>query len=331
MQKINLKLGDIKYPLPERIIKKFRECFKEVNLYPQNYELLVSKLAKKFNIDKANILLVNGIDGGIDLIAKVFGRRILFFAPTYFEFKEAARRNKRRYKVINSFNGQEYKINIDNPDIKKEIKKASLIFLCNPNNPFGLLTSKTILNIVKITKGIVAVDECYIDFSGKSVLKDIKNHSNLLILRSFSKGYSAAGLRLGFIVGNKRLINQLRNKKLFFDVSSPSINAALILLEERKYFKNLITDIKKLKNSFEEYLQVRGFNVIKTNNNNIIIKFLSIAKANKFYSFLLKNGVIVNQGDGISTVGLDKSWIRLACGRKEQMSKFKKIIDKFIF
>ena len=76
---------------------------------------------------------------------------------------------------------------------------------------------------------------------------------------------------------------------------------------------------------------MRGFNVIKTNNNNIIIKFLSIAKANKFYSFLLKNGVIVNQGDGISTVGLNKSWIRLAHGRKEQMSKLKKIIDKFIF
>jgi len=324
MKPINLKLGNIKHSLPERILKKLKKCFKGVNFYPQNYELLVSELSNKFDVNKKNILLVNGIDGGIDLIAKVFGQNILFFTPTYFEFCEAARRNGRRYKAINSFNGREYKININHP----EIKNASLIFLCNPNNPFGLLDKKTILNIAKKTKGIVAIDECYADFSGESVLKHIKNYPNLLVLRSFSKGYSAAGLRLGFILGNKKLINQLRDKKLFYDVSSPSINAALVLLKEEIYFKNLIEEIKKLKNDFEKYLEVKRFNIIKSNTNNIIIKFSSINKANGFYSFLLRNQVIVNQGDGISTVGLNKSWIRLACGTREQMNQLKKIIDK---
>ncbi len=327
MKEINLKLGDIKYPLPERIIRKFKRCFKDVNLYPQNYDSLVSNLSKKFNVNKDNILLVNGIDGAIDLIVKVFGQKILFFTPTYFEFKEAARRNGRKYKATYSFNGQwkEYKINTNNP----EVKKASLIFLCNPNNPFGLLNARTILDITKKTNGIVAVDECYIDFGGESGLRYIKNYPNLLVLRSFSKGYSAAGLRLGFIVGNKKLINQLKDKKLFYDVSSPSVNVALVLLKEEKYFKNLIKEIKKLKNDSERYLKLKGFNIIKSNTNNIIIRFFSINEANKFYSFLLKNGVIVNQGDGISTTGLDKSWIRLSCGTKEQMNQLREIIDRF--
>ena len=104
---------------------------------------------------------------------------------------------------------------------------------------------------------------------------------------------------------------------------------ALVLLKEEKYFKNLIKEIKKLKNDSERYLKLKGFNIIKSNTNNIIIRFFSINEANKFYSFLLKNGVIVNQGDGISTTGLDKSWIRLSCGTKEQMNQLREIIDRF--
>ena len=207
---IDLKLGDIKEPLPNFIKRKFREIFKEINFYPRNYDLLIEKIAKKFRLKNENILLINGIDEGIDLITRTFGENILIFTPTYFEFFEAAKRNNLKITKINTFDGKEYK-----PEIKKgRLEKYSLIFLCNPNNPFGLFNIKKINEILQNAKGIVAIDECYIDFAGKSSIKLIKKFSNLLVLRSFSKGYSLAGLRIGFIVGNKKLIEKIREAKL---------------------------------------------------------------------------------------------------------------------
>jgi len=323
---INLKLGDIKEPLPKRILDRFcKEGFKDVNLYPQNYNLLISKIAQKFDIGQENIVLINGIDEGIDLITKIFGQKILFFSPTYFEFAAAPRRNNLHFEAINSFNNKNYKIIID----ESKLKDKTLIFLCNPNNPFGTLSQKEIVEIAQKTSGIVAIDEVYIDFFGDSVIKKFKTTPNVLVLRSFSKGFSLAGLRIGFIVGEKSLIDKIKQKKLFFNVTSISANAAIICLEEEKYFKDLISQNVRRKKIFEEFLKKRGFNVIESQTNNIVIKFPSVKEADQFFNFLKNVGVIVNQGDGISTYGLDDSFIRFSCGKREQMEKLREIIENY--
>jgi histidinol-phosphate aminotransferase len=323
---INLKLGDIKESLPQKILDRFcKEVFKNVNLYPQNYNLLISKLAEKFNVEPENIVLTNGVDEGIDLITKIFGKKILFFPPSYFEFAEAPRRNNLNFEVINSFDGEKYKIVIDGD----KLKNRTLIFLCNPNNPFGILSKSEAIEIAKKTNGLVAIDETYVDFFGESTINEFKTTPNILVLRSFSKGFSLAGLRIGFIVGEKSLIDKIRQRKIFFTVTSVSVNAAIICLEEEKYFKNLIKEIIQRKKLFEEFLRKKGFNIIESFTNNIIIKFPDIKEADQFFNFLKENQVIVNQGDGISTYGLDNTFIRFSCGTEEQMKELREIIDGY--
>lgn len=78
-------------------------------------------------------------------------------------------------------------------------------------------------------------------------------------------------------------------------------------------------------------MRSKGFNVIHTHTNNIIIKFQNISDANRFYNFLEINEVIVNQGDGISTCGLDNTFIRFTCGTETQMKKVTKVIEKYKF
>jgi histidinol-phosphate aminotransferase len=326
MNIINLKLGDIKDALPQRIINRLKEkVLKDVNLYPQNYNALILKLAQKHDITPENLVLINGVDEGIELITRVFGQDILIFPPTYFEFFDAPRRNNLKCETINCFDGKEYRLRYK----REDVKNRSLIFLCNPNSPFGLLKREEIVRIARKTKGIVAVDETYIDFNGESIINEFKTTPNILCLRSFSKGYSLAGLRIGYIVGEKSLIDKIKQRKLFFNVTSVSVNAAIIVLEEERYFKDLITKVKQRKDKFEDFLKKKGFNVIHTHTNNIIIKFQNINDSNKFYNFLKDNGIVVNQGDGISTYGLDNTFIRFACGTEEQMKKVKKIIEKY--
>ncbi|VVB75281.1 Aspartate aminotransferase [uncultured archaeon] len=323
MKAIDLKLGEIKDQLPARIIQKFsKNAFANCNRYPSNYFALLSKLAGKLGVDKEEIVLTNGVDEGIELIARCFGEKVLVFGPSYFELLDAPKRNGIKCRVIDCFNGKGYSLKYSNEDLEG----VSLIYLCNPNNPFGLLTKKQIVELASKTKAIIAIDETYIDFDGESA---IKSAPNILVLRSFSKGYSMAGFRVGFVVGEKNLIDTIKTKKLFFNVSSVSVEAALIALDEEKYFGKLITEIKKRKDSFERFLSEKGFNVIHTNTNNIIIKFSNEIEATKFNNFLKSNSILANQGDGISTVGLDNSWIRFSCGTKEQMAEAKKRIEKW--
>ena len=321
-----LNLSDIKESIPQKIIDRFcKEVFKDVNLYPQNYNSLILKLAQKHGVEPKNIVLINGVDEGIELIARVFGQDILIFSPTYFEFLDASKRNNLKVQRINCFDEKEYALKYKESDIKNR----SLIFLCNPNNPFGLLTKNEIIELAQKTKGIVAVDETYIDFNGESAINEFENIPNLLVLRSFSKGYSLAGLRIGYIVGEKSQIDKIIKRKLFCNVTSVSVNAAMIVLDEEKYFKNLIEKIKERKNDFENFLRDKGFNVIYNYINSITIKFHDTGEADRFYNFLKTNGIIVNQSNGVSTCGLDSTFIRIVCGTEEQMKQALKVIEKY--
>ena len=323
---INLKLGDIKEELPKKILDRFcKEVFRDVNLEPQNYDVLISRLAQKHRVKPENIVLVNGVDEGIELISRVFGQDILIFLPTYYEFLDAPKRNRLKFKTINCFDGKGYVLKYKESDIKGR----SLIFLCNPNNPFGLLAKQEIVEVAKKTNGIVAVDETYIDFNGDSVINEFEKVPNILVLRSFSKGYSLAGLRIGYIVGEKSLIDQLVKRKLMCNVTSVSVNAAMIVLDEEKYFSSLREKVKKIKDGFEDFLRDRGFNVIHTHTNSILIKFSDVKEADSFCNFLKNNEVIVNQGDGVSTCGLDNSFIRFACGTETQMEEVAELIGKY--
>ncbi len=319
---IDLRLGDVKEPLPQRILDKFcKRAFENVNLYPQNYDGLVSKLAEKHGLEADNIVLVNGVDEGIELIARVFGQDSLVFTPTYYEFVDAPKRNNLKYKTINCFDGKEYALKYTSEDVRDK----TLIFLCNPNNPFGLLSSQEIVALAKQTKGVVAVDETYIGFAGETVLGKAPN---ILVLRSFSKAFSLAGLRIAYVAGSKTLVDKIKQRKLFFNVSSVSVNAAKIVLEEEKHFKVQTEKIKKRKESVETFLKTKGLNTIHSHTNNTIIKFDNEQKASNFHKTLKENNILANQGNGISTTGLNPTFIRLTCGTEGQMKEVRGVVER---
>jgi histidinol-phosphate/aromatic aminotransferase/cobyric acid decarboxylase-like protein len=320
---INLKLGTIKEPLPDFILEKLKHIFDNINNYPQNYNALIEKLAKHHKISKDKILLVNGVDGAIDLITRVFAKKVYYYEPTYYEFWAAPKRNNVYFEALKSSYDDKYIIET------KPFEKDTVLFLCNPNNPFGEISPKQILKFASKSNGYVAVDETYIEFSGESPLKELDKYPNLILMRSFSKTYRMAGLRVGYIIAAPELIKRLEERKVFFDVNSASVEAALVVLDYHDYFKEQINQLIKRKRKFDNFLAKRGFNVIPNNINNTIIHFKSEAEASKFVRYLNKNNVLVNQGDGISTIGLDKSWVRFAYGTENQMEEVTKIIERY--
>jgi len=286
---IDLKIGDVR--------DKFID--ENVQRYP-DYSELISKLAKMNGVGDENILLVNGVDGAIDLVIRVYGERTAFPTPTYYEFDDVVRRND--------------KIKVENFD------EASLILLCNPNNPFGLMTKDEEIGIVKKAKGMVAIDESYIDFAGDTVVNEINNYKNLIVFRGFAKGFGLAGIRVGYIVANKEIIKNLTSKMVLWPVSQSSMDIAIKAID-MDYRKELVAKIIARREKMEKFFVEKGFKVIPTLINKIILKFENEEKAKEYFDYLKENEISVNLGNGFSTVGLDNSYVTIVCGLDSDIEK----------
>jgi histidinol-phosphate aminotransferase len=181
-----------------------------INDYPlANGRLLKKALADHLTLSENNFFIANGSEAIINYLAKVFGRvgdEVLVPALTFPLFaistKLAGKKLVRAKMTTN--------LGIDLAAMRKAISaKTCLIFLCNPNNPTGaVLPQQAILDFLEcVPKNVLlVVDEANIEFAGESVISEIKNRDNLLVLRTFSKAFGLAGLRVGFATANNLFV-----------------------------------------------------------------------------------------------------------------------------
>ncbi len=191
-------------------------------------------------------------------------------------------------------------------DVNKIIKAGKRkdvkgIIFTNPNNPTGTVfpISDIIYITEKLEDKLIMVDEAYIEFCPKYTLVPlIDEFPNLIILRTFSKGFLSPGLRLGYLVSNSSIIAQLKKVFPVFTVSQISIEIGKILLENHQKIKNIIENIienrEKIYNKLCQYIETGQLkNVYKSNTNFVLFQFNSENLMNKFYDFLLKSDISV--------------------------------------
>lgn len=223
------------------------------------------------------------------------------------------------------------KFDIDLADIKSKItNQTKLIFLCNPNNPTGkVLRKKRILDLVRFTNALVVVDEANIEFGGKTVINDVGRFNNLIVLRTFSKGFGLAGFRVGFCVANQVVIRQLKQISQPFPVSSVAQKAAIIALKDKAFIKKTKAFMKKERDFLTQELSNKGFNVVESDANNLLVKVNnSFASSTQFVNKLNEKGVSVVNGTSFG--GLGDKFIRVSPRLREVNKQFIKAIDGII-
>ena len=165
-------------------------------------------------------------------------------------------------------------------------KKTSLVIISNPNSPTGTyIKIKEIEQILKKAKKFkikVLLDEAYFGFSKKSAISLIKKYNNLIILRTFSKAYGLAGLRVGYAISNTTNIKQLNNTKPMYEINSLGILAATILLQDKKIKTNYINETKLGKNYLLNFFNEKKIEYLDSDTNFILFK---IKKNKKKYFF----------------------------------------------
>ncbi len=327
-----IKLASNENPLgpSPKAMEAVRKNLLSVNRYPDsNGFFLKKKIAKYFNLEPSNIALGNGSDELIELIIKAFvedDENIVTSDFTFLEYKIVSIANNRTVITVPL---KYFKYDLD--AIKKRIdKKTKVIFIANPNNPTGTYVTK--YEIEEFFKGLpgdllVVLDEAYDAFIDvddfPNSLSYIKR-KNLLVLKTFSKTYGLAGLRVGFALGDPELIACLEKVRQPFNVNFLAQVAAAAALEDKKF----LNKTRKLILSGKKYLYAGlaqlGIAYVSSVANFILIDIGRDGLA--FFKEMLKYGVIVRD---MRQYGL-KNFIRVTIGTKKENERFMKVLNKVL-
>jgi len=299
-----------------------------LNRYPDPFQFkLKSKFSELKNTPLDNILLGNGSDEVIDLIFRAFCEprldQIITMPPTYGMYKVLAKTNDIENIEILLTN----EFQIDTYEILKNINdNTKLIFICSPNNPTGnLMDRRAIKKIFEIFKGLIIIDEAYIDFSdGVSWIREINNYPNLVVIQTLSKAYGLAGIRLGMCYANRKIIEILNKIKAPYNVNQLSQNKAMQVLYKSEEFSKQIVDCnlnkQKLKNELEQIDYIKK--IYPSDANFILIK---VDDAHKRYKQLLENNIVVRNR---TNEPLCKNCLRITIGTQIEVEKFVQTLKK---
>ncbi|KZS42208.1 histidinol phosphate aminotransferase [Aquimarina aggregata] len=297
-----------------------------VNRYPDPQQRsLKAVLAEQKKVSVKNILLGNGSDEVLDLLFRAFCEpkkdNIITLPPTYGMYKVLAN--------INNIEEQEVLLS-DNfePNVEEILNRVTvntkIIFLCSPNNPTGnSFPENTIIEILESFKGLVVIDEAYIDFSDKeSWIVKIKSYPNLIVTQTLSKAYGLAGIRLGVCYGSEDVIAVLNKIKPPYNVNELTQQRALERVLNQEQVKQEVSEILEQRTYLEKTLSALSFviKVYKSDANFILVK---VDDANKRYDQLLEEGIVVRNR---STQPLCENTLRFTVGTVEENKRLIKII-----
>jgi len=313
----NKILSDLKKNISNNIIQS----------YPGSCEKLKKLISKKEKINKSFINVVPGTDSAIKYLFEIFSEKnkktIVSIYPTYGMIDIYSKIYK--YKLV--------KVNLNNKiDINKFIqRKTSFIYIANPNQPSGryINLADILLIIKKAQKNgtYVVIDEAYIDFSDfKSISTMVKKYKNLIVLKSLSKSFGIAGLRIGYMIANPNINKILNTVRPSYDISFLSIKAGEYFLKNFKIAENFIKQIKDTKKFFINECFKRNLKFENTQTNFVYIK-LPAKKVKKVHNFLFKNKILVRSNYLGNYKNFSNS-IRITVGNKDQMKKFFTYFDK---
>lgn len=272
---------------------------------------LRQSLASKLNIAPDSLLIGSGSTELIRLAATAYfgeGDPVLIPEPTYGEYETASRLVGA--KVLRQPMPAETDFRLNIADTVGLIKKHQPrgIFLCNPNNPTGQYLSREEVEPILSTasNSLIILDEAYIAFTENARPSlDLISRGNVLILRSMTKDYALAGLRLGYAISTEPIISVLARARPPWNVSSVAQQAGICALKADTYLKRCGTKIKEAKEFLLKELESLGLRPLPSQTNFFLVR---VGQAAKFRQTLLKRGILVRD---CTSFGLP-DYIRLA-------------------
>ncbi len=296
----------------------------ELNRYPDPLaNELRDAIAEANGLDRDWVLIGNGGDGLLFDTALAWGgpgRTFLNMPPTFSVYEANARLLNTTVLEVPRDRENEYAIDEERvlELMSGPTSEVDFTIISNPNNPTGLMTSFEFLEkLLASTDALVMVDEAYFEFSRQTMRPHLEAHKNLVILRTFSKAFSLAGVRLGYILGHPEVIDEYQKVRQPYSVDAVSQAIGSVVYEHRSTFVPAIDEIISERDRMYEALRViPGVIPYKSQSNWLLFK---MADAGQAWEALYEAGILVR--DFSSAPGLEGT-LRVSVGTKEQNDRF---------
>lgn len=321
---------------PLGISKKVKEdmikALDNIERYPDiTYYDLKEAISEYEGISSENLVLGNGAAEVIfNIVRGLKPKKVLLPAPTFSEYGEAIESidGEIKYCILNN------KFKLEEEFIMAIDKDIDMIFLCNPNNPTGVLTNREyiikVLNKALTIDTIVVIDESFIDFienkNDYSMINFCNEYKNLIVVKSLTKFFAFPGIRIGYgISGNKEIINKISKVSISWSINTVAAMGAASALKQKQYISDSINYVNKQREFlYNELSKIKKIHVFKPSVNFILFR----TSDNDLREKLLKEGIIIRSCHNY--IGLENGYYRVAVRTEEENIKLIEALRKVL-
>jgi histidinol-phosphate aminotransferase len=311
-----VKLNTNESPLPpsSRVTEAIKAAAGEsLRLYPSPSAAPARRaISKHFGLDPAQVTVGNGADDLIEMCFRAFagaGDKVAYPTPSYPLFEPLCRLHEAIPSPHKSAEAWTW-----SPDLVDD--PAPLKFLVNPNSPTGTWHGRRSVERVLIrSQGVVVLDEAYVDFATESQLALLAKHENLLILRTMSKSYALAGMRIGFALGSPELIAALDAVKDSYNMDRLAIVAACAAIEDEDHHRKIVDYVVAERAWLEDQLLELGFESYSPSAANFVFVKPALANSTAMVADALRERRILVRHYDLEPIA---GWFRITIGTRVQ-------------
>jgi len=326
----DLSLNINPYGVSNNVMKRLKEISNSQisHYYIENKEL-IKKIAEYIGVNPENILLGDGCDGCIDMIAKTYIKKndlVIIPTPTFH-----------RYEFYTKMMGgntifvpmQNFIFNAESILTESNKVNASIAFLCNPNNPTGLGIDKDEkIKFIEHFPGLIVVDEALADITKINGSRLIDKYNNIVIVRSFSKTFGLASLRIGYIIADVNIINAIKKTSSPFRVNGLAQELALEALKDAEHIQQSKLFLQNEREYLEKEFDILRIPYSKSITTNFLVDLEKFGNFKKTLEKLKEKGVLVTDA---LPFGLSKhTYVRIAVSSKDENRYFIQVLKELI-
>ncbi len=307
-----------------KVVSTIKQNLSLISAYPDPDSKEFKKAVGDYlQIDEEFVVAGNGANELIHLFADAFvkkGDKVVIPIPTFFEYEFACDKNSATISYVDLDNL------VFNPDSISGAmdKETKVVFVCNPNNPTGLLAKRDhiqkILDHAYNNNTLVMLDECFIEFVDEpernSFANAVNEYDNLVVLRTLTKAFGLAGLRVGYCLANKKIAQMLNKVKVPWSVNALAQKAAVVALQDKEHLKKSRQLVKKEKQYLQEKIaKMSKFTPCKSDANFFLVKLDGIDSL-LLKEKLLKKRILVRDCSTFTGMGTD--YVRISAQKRRE-------------